>query len=365
MEIDPGLVRLNLVPGITPRAAAGLRDAFGDPARALGRPAPELAALPGVGPVLAARIAAPPSPADARREIRRVERLGATILHPGAPEYPEGLAVIPDPPLCLYLLGRGRPEGTGVAVVGARRASPYGRVVAERFGAGLARGGAVVVSGLARGVDGAAHRGALDAGGVTVGVLGSGLDRIYPPEHRRLAAEMADRGFLCSELPLGTRPLPHHFPMRNRIIAGLAAAVVVVEGRIRSGSLITARLAADFGRHVFAVPGRIDSELAAGPHSLIREGGILATGPGEVLEDLGLRPLESAPEEPPPADPTTRAVLEALHPFEPRGAEEILEATGASAPAVLAALLDLELAGRIRPVEGRRWLRTTVRRSGE
>lgn len=357
-EVEIDLVRLNLVPGMTPRAFEALLDRFGSARAVLTSSAGAREGLPGVGRTLRAALATPPTETDAKREIRRAGRLSLRLVHPSAAEYPALLRQIPDPPRVLYVSGRLPGEDHALAVVGARRASVYGRVQAERYGAELARAGAVVVSGLARGVDGIAHRGALDVGGRTGGVLGCGLDRIYPPEHRRLAREVAESGFLCTEFPLGSAPRAHHFPMRNRIIAGMARGVVVVEGKVRSGSLITARLAADFGRNVFAVPGRVDSDLARGPHSIIREGAILVDRPAQVLEDSGLKPLAAEePEETEPADPVQRAIFSALDTADPKGMEEILDAVQAPAPAVLAALTALEFSGRVRAVAGRRYVR--------
>jgi len=357
MEVDLEIVRLNLVPGITPRATAALLARFGSARSVLGAARGDLGATPGVSRSLAARLVAPPSEGDARREVRRAAKRGIRILHPDGDEYPGPLREIPDPPAVLYVRGRLPAEGTAAAVVGARRATVYGRIQAERFGAGLARGGAIVLSGLARGIDGAAHRGALDAGGVTGAVVGCGLDRVYPPEHRQLAAEIEERGFLLGEQPLGAPPRAHHFPMRNRIIAGIARGVVVIEGMQRSGSLITARLAADFGRHVFALPGRVDSDLSLGPHGIIREGAILVDRPAQVLEDLGLRALAATSEDavPPPADPVQAAILGALDGRDSLNVEEILTAVPATTPAVLAALTALEMAGRIRVFPGRRY----------
>jgi DNA processing protein len=358
MEPDLDLVRLNLVPGMTPRAAAVLLAVY-ERADLAFRAAPEeLRTLPDVGGKLAARIADPPTPGRARAEIRRAVRLGIRLTHPKAPGYPERLLEIPDPPIVLYVLGETGAEDEAVAVVGARRLSVYGRVHAEAMGRALSAAGITVVSGLARGVDGIAHRGALDAGGRTVAVLGSGLDRIYPPEHRGLVEDIRSAGAVISEFPLGTSPRAHHFPMRNRIIAGSALATVVVEGRVRSGSLITARLAGEFGRMVFAVPGRVDSELSRGPHALIRDGAILAETPEQVLEDLGYRALSEIERLPPPADPLQREILALLHQTEPRGVDEILEALEAGAPPVLAALLSLELGGWARALPGRRYLRS-------
>ncbi len=352
-------VRLNLVKGMTPRAAAVLLEAFGSPAGALRARPGELRGLPDIGPTLAGRLADPPSPGRARTELRRARKLGLHVLHLGGEGYPRILREIPDPPVLLYVRGSLEAEREGVAVVGARRASAYGRIQAERFGAGLARSGVAVISGLARGVDGAAHRGALSEGGPTLAVLGCGLDRVYPPEHAGLAGEIAARGALLSELPLGTPPLARHFPQRNRIIAGLSRGVVVVEGRLRSGSLITARLANESGRAVFGVPGRIDLDLAAGPHSLIRDGAILVTSPEQVLQELGVVPLAPDPPAPPPADPLQAEILSVLDPSEPRGVEEILVGVERNAPVVLAALTALEVSGRVRVFPDRRYVRVT------
>ena len=358
MEPNLDLVRLNLVKGMTPRAAAVVLASFDNLRDAFAAKAGDLSSLPDIGPKLAANIAHPPGLSDARREVRRAGRLGAKIVHPGTTGYPERLREIPDPPVVLYVLGTPATDDEAVAVVGARRASVYGRVHAESIGRTLAAAGVTVVSGLARGVDGIAHRGALDVGGRTLAVLGSGLDRVYPAEHRGLAKEIARSGAVVSEFPLGTTPRAHHFPMRNRIIAGSSLATVVVEGRVRSGSLITARLAGEFGRIVFAVPGRVDSDLSRGPHALIRDGAVLAETPEQVLEDLGYRPLTDIVTLPPPADPLQRQVLALLDPTEPRGMDEVLMALESPAPAVLAALLSLELGGWARALPGRRYIRS-------
>jgi DNA processing protein len=359
MRADLDLIRLSLVKGLTPRAASVLIETFGGPREAFRRSPQELVKLPDIGKVLASRIADPPTETEARAEVRRAERRGVRLLHPGREGYPALLGQIADPPIVLYVLGEIGEAEEMIAVVGARRASVYGRVQAERFAAGFARAGLTVVSGLARGIDAVAHRAALDSGGRTVAVLGSGVDRIYPPEHRALAKETVARGAVCSEFPLGSGPLAYHFPRRNRIIAGLGRAVFVVEGRLKSGSLITARLAADSNRDVFALPGRVDTELAAGPHSLIRDGAGLAECPEHVLTGIGVRPLD-APEPPPlPEDPLQRRILEDLAPAEPRAVDEILRRTGEAAPAVLAALTALELSGRVKALPGRRYIRTT------
>ncbi len=220
------------------------------------------------------------------------ERSGSRILLLGEPDYPPRLAEIATPPIALEAAGAPDPSAPGIAVVGSRRATRYGLEVAARFAGGLAAAGLTVVSGLARGVDAAAHRAALRAGGRTVAVLGSALDRLYPPEHRQLARECAAAGAVLTEFPPGAPPLPRHFPRRNRIIAGLTLGTLVVEAAERSGSLSTARHAADSGREVFAVPGPIGSPTSAGCHAIIRLGATLVTSVEEILEELG--PLADA-----------------------------------------------------------------------
>ena len=214
------------------------------------------------------------------------------------PEFPLLLAALVDPPLGLFVRGV-LPDRPAVAVVGARLASAYGREVADHLGRELAAAGVSVISGMARGVDAAAHRGALAAGGTTVAVWGAGPDRVYPPEHGPLANEIAVAGGLATEYPPGARPLPHHFPERNRLIAGMARIVVVVEADEKSGALSTARLALDEGREVMAVPGSIFSRLSVGPNGLIRAGAAPVLSAGDVLSVLGMSASTQA-EEPPP-----------------------------------------------------------------
>ena len=251
-------------------------------------------------------------------------------------ELPPLLRAIHDPPERLYLRGGGDPEllaRPAVAVVGARACSPYGRQVARIVGRGLAAAGVVVVSGMARGVDGEAHRGVLEANGHTVAVLGCGIDRDYPAAHAALAREITEGSLLVSEYEPGVEPAAWRFPARNRIIAGLCAATIVVEARERSGALITADFALEEGREVFAVPGEITSSLSAGTNALLRLGATPLTATADVLESLGIavpRP------EPRPAHP----LLELL----PATADELVRATGLSAGEVAAGLAELELA---------------------
>jgi DNA processing protein len=258
-------------------------------------------------------------------------------------DLPPLLRAIHDPPKRLYLRGDGDPSllaEPAIAVVGARACSPYGAQVARMLGRELGRAGLIVVSGLARGVDGHAHRGALDAGAVTVAVLGCGIDRDYPAAHANLAAQIAERGLVVSEYAPGVEPAPFRFPARNRIIAGLSAATIVVEARERSGALITADFALEDGREVFAVPGEITSSLSSGTNALLRLGATPVTSAGDVLEALGLEPPKTAEESHP--------LLELL----PATIDELVASTGTPAPALSAQLAELELAGVVHEGEG-------------
>src|SRR6058998_678326 len=210
-------------------------------------------------------------------------------LRPGDPRYPVLLGAIPAPPALFARGALSDDDALALAIVGSRRPTPYGLAVAERLAADLAARGVTVVSGLARGIDSAAHRGALRAGGRTIAVLGSGVDVIYPPENRRLAAQIEGSGSVVSQFAPGTPPLAHHFPLRNRVIAGLSLGVVVVEAAERSGALITARLAAEFGREVMAVPGPVTSPASRGAHALIRDGAALVERGEDVIAELPAR----------------------------------------------------------------------------
>jgi DNA processing protein len=251
-------------------------------------------------------------------------------------ELPPLLRAIHDPPRRLYLRGAGDPEllsRPAVAVVGARACSPYGAQVARMLGRELARAGVVVVSGLARGVDGEAHRGALETDGRTVAVLGCGIDRDYPAAHAGLAQTITEQSLVVSEYEPGVEPAPWRFPARNRIVAGLCVATVVVEARERSGALITADFALEEGREVFAVPGEITSALSAGTNALLRLGATPLTSAADVLEALGLEP------EPRPTE--THPLLALL----PAAADELVRLTGMAPGVVAAALAELELGG--------------------
>jgi DNA processing protein len=279
------------------------------------------------------------------------------------PSYPAALAAIADPPLVLWTRGAAHAlDRPAVALVGSRAASPYGLAVAERLARDLGVRGITIVSGLARGVDSAAHRGALAAGGTTIAVLGSGADIIYPPEHTRLARDIEGAGLLMSELTPGTPPLPIFFPLRNRIISGLSRAVVVVEAGEKSGSLITARLALDQGRDVLAVPGNVLSGRNRGAHGLLRDGAKIVEDVDDILEELGL-PVKVSNGSRSPAESGTPAasgdpILEAIAPGEPVDLDAIAERSGVKPAQLLPRLFELELRGVIARIGGGRFVRS-------
>ncbi len=267
------------------------------------------------------------------------------------PGYPSLLRELHDPPPGLFVRGAadvGVLAEPAVAIVGARACSSYGAQVARLLGRELAAAGVVVISGLARGVDGEAHRGALEAGGMTVAVLGCGVDRDYPAAHAHLAARICERGLVASEYAPGVEPAPWRFPARNRIIAGLAAATIVVEARERSGALITADFALEAGREVFAVPGEITSSLSSGTNALLRLGATPLTASVDVLEALGIEP---APRHEPVVGETAGRVLAALL-TEPAGVNDLVGTTGLDAATVATALAELELAGAVAEADG-------------
>jgi DNA processing protein len=287
----------------------------------------------------------------------RLVGLGARVVPLGHIDYPEPLGALDDAPLVLSVRGRVEILATpAIAIVGARAATRSARTVARRLAYDLARAGFTIVSGLARGIDGEAHRGALEAGGRTIGVLACGIDRIYPPEHRGLADELMVAGAIVSELPVGSPPQALHFPLRNRIISGLSRGVIVVEARRRSGSLITVRHALAQGREVFVVPGSVDGPFAAGTNQLLREGARAIQSASDVLEDLG---VEIAPSAAPPgaagASPSSSSRsssplaerLMALLAEGPRTRDALVVAAGLDAGRLATALLELQLDDRI------------------
>lgn len=314
-----------------------------------------------VGRKTAAALSRPPEAHDERVEATLAWLAAApdrqAIVTLGDPAYPPALFETADPPLLLYAAGRlDRLAEPSVAVVGSRHATPQGLRTAGDFSRDLAASGFVIVSGLALGIDGAAHEGAL-AGrpGATIAVVGTGLDRVYPASHRALAHRIVEEGgLMLSEYPLGTPPLPGHFPLRNRVIAGLARATLVVEAALRSGSLITARLAMESGRDVFAVPGSIHSPTARGCHELIRQGAALAASAQDILDELRpAGPVIMAPRC--PTEPVDIAAadpfLEALG-YDPVSLDALVARTGESAAMLSVRLLELELDGHVARLPG-------------
>jgi DNA processing protein len=294
---------------------------------------------------------------DAVASIERGAGAGLSAVIRGHPRYPSRLAGIYDPPPVLWYRGDlASADRVAVALVGARAASAYALDVAARLGEDLGRRGVTVVSGLARGVDAASHRGALAGGGRTIAVLGSGADLIYPAEHRDLAAAIAESGAVVSEFPPGSSPLPEHFPLRNRIISGLSVAVVIVEASEKSGSLITARAALDQSRDVMAVPGNVLSVRNRGSHALLKDGAKLVEGVDDILEGL------VAPAGQPAGTSganclTDEPLLSRMEDGEPYTLEELEVKTGLAGPVLLSRLLELEMGGQVGRREAGRFVR--------
>jgi DNA processing protein len=352
-------VALRIVPGVSAAVYHELLNRFGTPRAVLGA-TPRALEAAGVPTATARAIVSGGTRAMAEADVALARAAGTRLITCADADYPTALRHIPDPPPYLYVRGtldREDRAGLALAIVGSRAASAYGCESASMLAGDLAAAGVTIVSGLAHGIDGAAHRGALTAGGRTIAVLGCGVDVSYPRAHASLAASIAAHGALVSEFPMGTPPLPHHFPIRNRIISGLARGVLVVEATDRSGSLITARLAAEQGRDVFAVPGHINAPRSQGVHRLIRNGAKLVTSAADVLEELGSGLLLS---EHSPAGGTRPGSVPTV-PLAP-DAERIVETladgvadvdvlvsrTGLTPQDVLRILLQLELAGVVR-----------------
>ncbi len=314
-------------------------------------------AMAGLGPSLVQSIVEARNRIDLDEEMARLEARGVRVLSWEDPAYPRRLSEIDAPPALLYARGELRPEDDlAVAVVGTRRPSAYGQQVARDVVAALASGGVTVISGLARGVDGIAHQTALQCGGRTIAVLGSGMDSIYPPEHRNLARSVCESGALLTEYPLGRKPEPGNFPARNRVISGMSLAVVVVEAGSTSGALITADFAADQGREVFAVPGGIYSRTCGGTNQLIANGARPLLSPADVLEALNLEmTIRQASSEAGPATEGERRVLGALS-TEPVHVDQISRSCDLPANVVASCLTLLELRGRVRSVGGMRYV---------
>lgn len=382
MDDLPDWLRLTLRPGVGPAAQRALLAAFGLPGQIFRASHSAVRAV--VGAEITDQILAPPQADGIDAALRWCAEPGNHILTLADPDYPPALLDIPDPPVLIYV--KGDPAVLGqpaLAVVGARSATPQGIANAAAFARSLADSGLAIVSGLALGIDTAAHQGALaSASGKTVAVIGTGADRVYPARNKALAHQVVTRGAIISEFPLGTAPLRHNFPRRNRIIAGLARGVLVVEAAVGSGSLITARLATDCGREVFAIPGSIHSPLSRGCHRLIREGAKLVETAEDVLEELrwGTTALpvgnaEDAParatskradrecegrgsdamRRPPPTQEGVR-LLELIG-YDPVDIDTLAARSGLTLDALYAILLPLELGGHIDRMPGGRFQR--------
>ena len=353
-------LRLTLVPGVSAATQRALLAAFGPPEQVLDTARTNLISV--AGQAAADRLLAGPDANLLETTLAWLSEPGHHLVTLADTNYPAALLEIPDPPSVLYVVGDATVfDQPMLSMVGARSATPQGMDNARAFARSLAEAGLTIVSGLAMGIDTAAHRGALDAPtGKTVAVIGTGADRVYPARNRDLAHQIAARGAIVSEFPLGTPPVAHNFPRRNRIIAGLARGVLVVEAATDSGSLITARLAGENGREVMAIPGSIHSPLSRGSHRLIRDGAKLVETAADVLDELrwstpraATAPTQTAP---PPADPQAAAVFEAMG-FDPVTPEALVERCGLTLDALYAILLALELEGRVGSLPGSRFQR--------
>lgn len=365
------LLTLSLVPGVGPRLTAALLERFGSAGAVLQASLAELAAIPFITPRLAESIRQASQRSAADAELECIQRHGVRLIALGAPDYPPSLAAIDDPPYLLYLRGSlTAADAKAVALVGSRRGTDSGRRVAARLASGLVRAGVTVVSGLARGIDGVAHRAALEAGGRTLAVLAGGLSRIYPPEHTELARAVEAAGAVLSEAKMDQGPLAGLFPVRNRIISGLSKVVVLVEAAAKSGALITARHAAEQGRTVMAVPGPVEAASSDGTHELIRQGAVLCRGVEDILEELhgvsamavaqkqaASAPAPPTPSGPPPGlDDNQRRIWEAL--TEACHLDQLVQHLGLAVPQVSGALMMMEMKKVVRRLPGNRYERS-------
>ena len=364
-------LRLALTPGAGNAAARKLMAAFGPPSSVFATPSATLREFAGSG--LAAALAhEPPELAGQLRTTmdwlnQEQDDVPRRVLNLSDRDYPAALLDTEDPPLMLYVLGRiRRPWPDAIAVVGSRNPTPQGQANAQQFGRSLAQAGLTVVSGLALGIDGAAHEGALDGAApdqlATIAVVGTGLDSVYPRQHEALAQRIAQRGLIVSEYPLGTAPLSANFPRRNRIISGLSKGTLVVEAAVRSGSLITARMAIEQGKDVFAIPGSIHSPQSRGCHELLRQGAKLVESAQDVLEELrpGTRALAVASGSVEPLPPGAPGRLLHALGFDPVGLDSLVARTGISTAELQAQLLELELSGHVSRLPGGLFQRTSA-----
>jgi DNA processing protein len=359
---------LGLTPGLASRLSARVLKRFDSPEGVFRASLPDLEScqLPSQ---VAQAIVKKEAFKRAEKELAGIQKIaGCSLLNWADPEYPQSLLQIYDPPVLLYV--RGDPQVLNLpslSVVGTRRPTLYGTQMAQRLGRELAARGLVIVSGMARGIDAIAHQGAMDANGRAIGVLGTGIDVCYPKENKKLYEKVLERGAIISEFPLRTHPAPENFPIRNRIVAGMPLGTVVVEGAQYSGSLITARLAMEFGREVFGVPGNVTQRVSFAPNLLIKQGAKLVTCAADVVEELPT-PVRAAllQAEQPEAEQrnllaaaalntTEKKLYDLLSPDSPVHIDDIVERSGLHSSEVLATLFDLEMKGVIRQLQGKQF----------
>lgn len=358
------MVALNMLPRVGPVRVRRLMEALGSPAEVLGAGTDRLVRVDGIGEETAKILSCWQDHADPVAELRESERRGLSVVLRDDPEFPDALREMYDPPLLLYVWGKlEKTDRHAIGVVGSRRATMYGRQSAKKLSFQLAQSGYTILSGLARGIDTAAHEAAVAAQGRTIAVIGSGLARLYPPENFALAEKIADgHGAVVSEFSLHTPPGKQTFPMRNRIVAAWGKALLVVECPAWSGSLITANLAGEYGKPVYAVPGPIDKPSSAGCHQLIRDGATLVTDGSQLMDDLGALPYSGAarcdsPAEELPSLPADEAQLLDLVGSDEASIDALIERSGLPAATVSSTLLKLEMRGLIRTLPGFRFQR--------
>ena len=344
--------------GLAPRPLVDLLRVFGGPEAVLAATSAERRRH--VPAAVAARLDAPPDEGRLGATLAWLREPRHDLVAWGDPDYPAPLLEIGDPPPVFYCMGRrALLAGPAFAIVGSRNATPQGCADAEAFGAALSAAGFTIVSGLATGIDAAAHRGGLTGAGSSIAVIGTGPDRVYPARNRDLAHDLAARGLVVSEFAVGTPPQKQNFPRRNRLVSGLCRGVLVVEATLSSGSLITARLAGEQGREVFALPGSIHSPFSKGGHKLIREGAKLVETAQDILDELGVvgtAPTMAAPNASTESDAAMHAVLRALG-HDPAAVDTLAARTALSIAATVGALTALELEQKVAPLPGGLWQR--------
>ncbi len=349
------LIGLNMFCGIGSRRLSQLLRYFGKPENILNAPVAELAQIEGIGVKTAEKITSLKEK-DIDREFDSAKKHNLKIIIIGDQDYPESLKQIPDPPIVLYVKGELRDDDkSGIAIVGSRRASLYGLSCAEKFAYELSGSGITIISGLARGIDTLAHKGALKAGGRTIAVIGSGFNYLYPAENKGLAEEISRNGAVISEFPLNAKPLAQNFPRRNRLISGLARGVLVVEAAKNSGALITVDCALEQGRDVFALPGKIDSPNSLGTNELIKQGAKLVSSVSDILEDFEPAPAAIAPYAPVLSGSESRVY--GLMSSQPLLMDEIVEKSGIGITEISGALLKLQMHRLIRQLPGKQFIK--------